>query len=700
MGGGLSIRLAPHSPRATRYGTVPGVRWMALGLVALVGCGGAAPPAPRMGATPGPAPVAAPRDAATRRALFAQAQAELGRGDAAAARRHFAALQPVYPELDDYVLAGLAQAAAQSGDAAGAEAAWSALIVQAPRSLLVPRAQLERGRLLAARGDGAAAAALAAARAGGDDEVRLAAALALGELALRAGDSAGAAAQLDAARRLQPGSPPAREAKRRLEALRARDPSLRPRGAGLQSELRLLLRERDYPAARQAADALLAVAPSPGVLRARADAEVGDGDVDAAVATLRLIVQHYPRTPEAADAQLRSATVLWNRDRNAEAAARFSAYLERWPGGAGAPEALYALARIAQGDGRSDAAMAGYRRLIAAAPASRQAREARWRIGWITYQEGRWQDAAGAFSAAAQGGGPADAPDAWYWRARSLERAGDRDGAVRGYRALLDAAPGSYYAYWAEQRVEGRPAAPGTVAAPTPVAIGAPPPGADAYHWQKARELTAAGVLGPARREMEAVERASGSAPDVAAALPRAYQAAGGYRDAIRLASARGEATAAILYPLAFWPQVSRAAEAERIDPLVPIALMRQESLFDPGARSPADARGLMQLLPSTAERVANSRGLPAPADRLYDPDVNITLGVAHLADLLRSYDGDPLRAFAAYNGGEEAVARWQQRFGTLPPDEFVESITYRETRDYVKKVIGNYRRYQQLYGR
>ena len=144
---------------------------------------------------------------------------------------------------------------------------------------------------------------------------------------------------------------------------------------------------------------------------------------------------------------------------------------------------------------------------------------------------------------------------------------------------------------------------------------------------------------------------------------------------------------------------MSRAAQTEGIDPLIAIALMRQESLFDPAARSPADARGLMQLLPSTAERVARGRGEPSPVDHLYDPDVNVALGVAHLADLMRAYGGDPLKAAAAYNGGEEAVARWQQRYGTLPADEFVENITYRETRDYVKKVMGNYRRYQQLYG-
>jgi soluble lytic murein transglycosylase len=178
-----------------------------------------------------------------------------------------------------------------------------------------------------------------------------------------------------------------------------------------------------------------------------------------------------------------------------------------------------------------------------------------------------------------------------------------------------------------------------------------------------------------------------------------AYQAVDGYRDAIRLASARGLSDPGVLYPLAYWPQVAQQSRSSGIDPLLVLALMRQESMFDPTARSPADARGLMQLLPSTAARVAQRLGQPSPAGTLYDPDTNITLGVAHLQQLLQAHQGDPLKALAAYNGGEEAVARWQQRFGDLEPDEFVESITYRETRDYVKRVMGNYRRYQETYG-
>ena len=678
------------------------MRWLLIGLVLLMGCGGAVAEPPRarsVAAPPEPAPIAAPRDTAGKRRMFSQAQADLRNDDVAAARRRFEALQPVYPELDDYVLAGVARSAARSGDPAAAEAAWNTLILTAPQSLLVPQAQLERGRLLAKRGDPGAVGALMAAGASDDPDVRQAAALALGGIEQRAGNLDDAAVQFDVARRIHPGSPTALAAKRELLALRAQAPALAPRGPALESELTLQLREGDYAGARQTAEAILAVSPDPHTLRQRADAEHGAGQFDAGIATLALIVDRYPRSPEAPDAQLRMATLLWNRDRNDEAADAFRAYLARYPGHEGAPEAMYALARIAQGAGRDDDAVTAYRRLIAAAPGSRQARDARWRIGWIAYQGGRWADASDAFAAAAQGAGPADAPDAWYWRARAQERGGDRDAAARGYRALLDAAPASYYAYWAEDRLEGGvPLRRVRVAAPLPDAIGEPPAGADVYHWQKARELQAAGVSSAARREVRAVEASSGSAPDVAAALPATYQAAGGYRDAIRLAGSRG-GSSEILYPLAFWPQVSRAADKEGIDPLIAIALMRQESLFDPAARSPADARGLMQLLPSTAERVASGRGEPSPADHLYDPDVNVALGVAHLADLMRLYGGDPLKATAAYNGGEEAVARWQQRYGTLPPDEFVESITYRETRDYVKKVMGNYRRYQQLYG-
>src|SRR5512139_3704302 len=105
-----------------------------------------------------------------------------------------------------------------------------------------------------------------------------------------------------------------------------------------------------------------------------------------------------------------------------------------------------------------------------------------------------------------------------------------------------------------------------------------------------------------------------------------------------------------------------------------------------------------MQLLPATASRVAatSDRAVDPPA--LMQPDLNIDLGTRYLNGLLKRFDGDLFKAIAAYNGGEAAVDKWERRFGDLETDEFVESISYRETRDYVKRVVTNYRTYQQLY--
>ena len=687
---------------------------LAVGL--LVGCASSAEPRPvaRGPSTPtppseptiaatnappsGPARVAVPVD---KRAAFRSARARRARGDAAAARAQLEAVRPVYPELEDYVLDALAGAATDGGDLAAAEAYWAALVAAHPRSVLAAHAQLERGRLLAQRGSAEGArAAFSAARDAGDDDTAMAATLALGDLVLADGDIAAAYAHAMAARRRAPGTPLAREAKRRVNALRARASTLAPLGAELESELALLLSERDYDAALAAAEALFASDPQPRWLRARADAEYGAGRVNDSLATLALIAHRYPGTAEAAEAQFRLASVLWNSDRNDEAAAAFALAVERYPAHARRAEALYALARIAQSGGREEESVARYTRLIEAAPASPQAHDGRWRIGWIRYQQGDWPRAAAAFAAAAQGSSAAGAFERPGAPVMRLRCAGAHDEASRGYQGVLSEAPKSYYALVAEQRLGVTPPPRRGLAAPTQRGLGPPPAGADPYHWLRARELLAVGTPREAQREMRAFERDCAALPAATAALPAAFQAVGGYRDAIRLASQPGDADPALLYPLAFWKEVSRSAAAETVDPLLVLALMRQESLFDPAARSPADARGLMQLLPSTALRIAGRRGMASPVDRLEDPKVNVALGVAYLGELLRRYDGDTRKALAAYNGGEEAVGRWQERFGHLPPDEFVESITYRETRDYVKRVLGHYRAYQRIYAR
>lgn len=684
--------------------------------IVLAGCGRAArQPAPPPPTSPGAPAVGAATSLSIeqKRATFAQAH------EAIAAQQYSQAaalLDPLcagscrgatcavaYPELEDYCLNYLALSYSRSGDDATADALWARLASTQPQSLFAAQANLERARLLRRQGDLAGAQPLlAAARLSDDDAVAVRALIELAAIEQAAGSPAAAQADLLAARSRAPGSALGREAKQNLDVLRQQYPELQPSGAALEAEARLLLKEGDPAGAREAVDRLLATAPpaaQPGLLRLRADAEIASGQTDQALASLREIVMQYPNSPKAPEALFRYATLLWNRDRNDEARSAFLEFRNRYPDDERMPDVLYALARIEQGDGRNAEAMRLFEQLTERYPSAKVAREAGWRIGWIDYQEGRYREAAAAFGRAASGAGSSAAPESEYWQARSLERAGDREAADSLYRALLAAAPASYYAQLAEQRLGQPPPRAQIGAAPAPLAdIGAPPPGADPYHWVRARELHAIGLRAPSRAELRAYEHATADDPSATAALLPAYQVVGGYRDAIRLGSARGYTDPAIFFPLAFWPQVSRSAGQNGTDPLLILALMRQESMFDPAARSPADARGLMQLLPSTAERTASNIGAPSPAGQLYDPDVNISLGVAHMQELLRDYGGDPVKVLAAYNAGPSAVAKWEARFGTLPPDEFVESITYRETRDYVKRVLGNYRRYQIEY--
>src|SRR5260370_10271821 len=103
-----------------------------------------------------------------------------------------------------------------------------------------------------------------------------------------------------------------------------------------------------------------------------------------------------------------------------------------------------------------------------------------------------------------------------------------------------------------------------------------------------------------------------------------------------------------------------------------------------------------MELIPSTERKVAGERGTDPEAMRLYDPQINVDLGTTYLKSLFEMFSGDQFHAVAAYNGGEHAVAKWMSQFPG-DDDEWVENIAYKETREYVKKVIGGRREYLRL---
>ena len=142
-------------------------------------------------------------------------------------------------------------------------------------------------------------------------------------------------------------------------------------------------------------------------------------------------------------------------------------------------------------------------------------------------------------------------------------------------------------------------------------------------------------------------------------------------------------------FPLHHDSTLRREAKKNALDPAWVAAQTRAESAWMPRARSHANAMGLMQLLPSTAERTARRLGLPwTGAASLYDPDFNMTLGIAHLRHELDAHGGIAYQAIAAYNAGPAPVARWNRDRPGFDPDFWIETVTYKETRDYVARVL------------
>jgi soluble lytic murein transglycosylase len=152
-------------------------------------------------------------------------------------------------------------------------------------------------------------------------------------------------------------------------------------------------------------------------------------------------------------------------------------------------------------------------------------------------------------------------------------------------------------------------------------------------------------------------------------------------------------------YPAAFPKEVALAAQRTKMDPYLLLAVMRRESLFKPDTRSAAGAVGLLQLLPATARRAAVVLGRPPLRDEeLTDPATAIDLGAWYLAELLGRF-GDPAPALAAYNAGPRVAGPWATKGAGQPLDEWVEDIPYRETRRYVKVVVGAWSAYRILSG-
>ncbi|MFP6625975.1 MAG: lytic transglycosylase domain-containing protein [Deltaproteobacteria bacterium] len=532
--------------------------------------------------------------------------------------------------------------------------------------------------------------------------------------ALAGRDDAKAIACLLRVRRHGPGSEVSKQAARLVTSLREKDPSLSPRTADqLYREALVEGREGRFAAQIVLLDRFLEIAAHDrrriDATAARATALARSKSRKAAAAWLQERTALTTEKPARARLLFETAVHYWNgAGGNDQALGTFGRMLALATGIKEEQRAHYATARIHESSRRYTAAAVSYRQAAAGADSS-VAAESRWRAGWVSYLAGNFSGAAWVFGRVAERGGRGG-PEALYWQARSLEKLeknGGQQKAASIHARILADHPDSYYAYLSEKRskqlapapkVEAIPAVPATMDA-----SGADTPAQGNLY--RARALALAGLDRWASLEVKtALARAPSSAK--AAMLAEASRA-GAHSEAMRTALAlyyggqlRENQLYPYLYPKAHEEVVRTQALRHGLDPALVWGLMRQESAFDRRAVSPASAYGLMQLLSATAERMARNAGVEGglTADRLFEADTNIRLGTAYLGVLADLFADNEVLMLAGYNAGERASERWRKQFSGLDEDEFVERISYRETRSYVKKVLRNRRNYQRLY--
>ena len=155
------------------------------------------------------------------------------------------------------------------------------------------------------------------------------------------------------------------------------------------------------------------------------------------------------------------------------------------------------------------------------------------------------------------------------------------------------------------------------------------------------------------------------------------------------------------VYPFPYRDIVYQYALEYNVNPYLIAAVIRTESKFNPYARSPKGAVGLMQIMPETAAWIATQVEYPEFENRLMrSPEVNIYFGTWYLSSLKKEFHNNEVLFLAAYNGGRGNVGQWMQKYGWDDNFQKVEQIPFRETREYVAKVLRDQKRYQELYGK
>ncbi len=687
--------------RAIRDSAIPTGALLLAGLLATG-------PAAAETAPPGP-----PVSAEIQRA-WAQAVADFQGGDAGPLVREFSAGVAQTSSIADHARFLLADALARVGDLDAARAMAVTVADRHPDSRLAPAA-LVLAATLASRGgdDTEAQANLKRLISAYPDAAEVPQALyLLGMTGEARGHFETAALVYRQLRVLAPATGWAEGASDRLEALAAagvRVPELSSSERLKRAER--LLRDGVAKIASDEAERIAREAREADVvvraLRVVADASAKLGRYAVAAKALELASSRVP-ADQRTGLQLEEGR-LWRRAGQRERALTLFAGVEASGAEAEAAEATFLRARTLDELDRIAPAETAYKTVAARYPAREVAGASLWRLGWLEYLRGDLRAAVKTWQRILQvPGGRAWRLPALYWGGRATEQTAGAGAAAALYQRVLDEAPRSYYGVLAARRVIGA-----VDSAPEPtIRLPADPRDAlgDDPGFARADLLRRIGLVEFAVLELDDVVRRSVGDPVRLYGLSRVFVENERYHLALRILrpNFRGPAESGhatlprafweMLYPFGWREEINEIAAQTGLEAFFVAAVVREESSYHPRAVSRAGARGLMQLMPGTAQPMAEHRGLAfGNGDLLDDPRTNLQLGATFLASLMREW-GDPRLALAAYNAGPSRARQWWQSRRTNDLEAWVEQIPFDETRLYVKRVILSWEEYRRIY--
>ena len=364
-------------------------------------------------------------------------------------------------------------------------------------------------------------------------------------------------------------------------------------------------------------------------------------------------------------------------------------------------ESLYLKARVLEDLNREADAVTAYRAVAMQFPNREAAAASLWRLGWLAWVKRDVTSAQKSWTRLAElGGAGAYRLPALYWTGRAREQVGTAS-AAELYNQILAEAPRSYYGMLAAGRL-GRTREGGVSGQ---IALPQEPREVLTDDSSLARVvlLRRINLIEEAASELEEAVQGAVSNPVRLYGMASVYIEAERYHMALRIMRRHFQTLAAtgdpslprafweMFYPYAWRDEMRDAAQRRGIDPYLVAAVVREESSYYPKATSPVGARGLMQLMPTTAR-------LMSPGGDLEDPGFNIELGTRFLAGLMREFN-DPRLALAAYNAGPTRVRQWLNSRRSDDIEAFVEQIPFDETRLYVKKVVLSWDEYRRIYG-